>query len=67
MQFVLGQAVCEESLFGLYLRRRLAILQRLFYACASKYHSNKSTAQVLTLNFVISGVWISDFTLSCRN
>jgi len=51
MQFVLGQAVCEESLFGLYLRRRLAILQRLFYACASKYHSNKSTTQVLTLDF----------------
>nr|CAB3252556.1 probable E3 ubiquitin-protein ligase HERC1 [Phallusia mammillata] len=42
-QFVLGQAVCEESLFGKYLRKRLIILQRLFHACTIKHHNLKDT------------------------
>ena len=36
-QVTLGQSICEDSLFGYYIKRRLVILQRIFYACNFKH------------------------------
>ncbi|XP_076815895.1 putative E3 ubiquitin-protein ligase HERC1 isoform X3 [Clavelina lepadiformis] len=38
-QLALGQVVCEESLYGHHLRKQLVVLQRMFYACATKFHN----------------------------
>ena len=45
-QLSLARAICSDSPFAAVLQKRLIVLQRIFFAIASKYHSKESVRNV---------------------